>query len=294
MNYYDDIEIFSEGWIFLTGGSNYVKDYIVGGKKISDDTLKEWYDLLYRRVSYFQDKQIKFVTVFAPEKLSIYKHKTPYKVADENLPSYQLLNFLQSKQGVTDHLLDLIPYLRAQSRSFKVYHKTDSHWNFHGAFCAYQLIQSFLSRAVYKGALSRPRKENWSTMDLGGKLEPPLKEKVFFYNSSDRFKRIWANELVQFKERENRTNDPGLHVGSHVVFENQEPLSDEVLIIFGDSFSEYRDHLLTGLMAETYQRVHFVWGIAVDKDIIESVKPDIVISEIAERFLVRPPQSNWF
>ena len=180
---------------------------------------------------------------------------------------------------------DRSEYLRKQSEHFLTYHKTDSHWNFHGAFSAYQLIQARLREPVYTEALSRPKKYSWGVLDLGGKLIPPLKEKIFYYNSSDRFKRTFANKLVELKERDNRTNDAGLHVGSYVVFENDDCLSEKTIMIFGDSFSEYRDHLLTGLFAETYKEVHFIWNANLDFDLIKKVKPDIVISEMAERFI---------
>jgi hypothetical protein len=285
MNYFKEIDIFPDGWIFLLGGSNNVRQYWVDENRIDTKVLEKWADIYKKRLDFFKKEGITYLSTFAPEKLSIYPGKTPFIINDSYIPSIQLISYLKNHFDVDDFIINLIPYLRKQSEHFLTYHKTDSHWNFHGAFSAYQLIQARLREPIYTEALSRPKKYSWGVLDLGGKLIPPLKEKIFYYNSSDRFKRTFANKLVELKERDNRTNDAGLHVGSYVVFENDDCLSEKTIMIFGDSFSEYRDHLLTGLFAETYKEVHFIWNANLDFDLIKKVKPDIVISEMAERFI---------
>ncbi|NQZ87240.1 MAG: hypothetical protein HRT54_06635 [Colwellia sp.] len=292
MNYFKEIDIFPDGWIFLLGGNNNVRQYWIDENRIDTKILEKWAAIYKKRLDFFKKEGITYLSTFAPEKLSIYPNKTPFTINDRFIPSIQLRNYLRNYFDVDDIIINLIPYLRKQSETFQTYHKTDSHWNFYGAFSAYQLLQAHLGEPVYTEALSRPKKYAWGVLDLGGKLIPPLKEKIFYYSSSDRFKRTFANELVEFKERENRTNDAGLHVGSYVIFENDDSLSDKKVMIFGDSFSEYRDHLLTGLFAETYKEVHFIWNSSVDFDLIRKVKPDIVISEMAERFI--PKISNEY
>lgn len=289
MHYFDDIDIFDDGWVFLLGGSNSVRNYWVDGKTIDDVILEKWLQIYKKRISFFNENEIKFISFFAPEKLSIYPDKCSLKIKENKIPSYQLMNFLEGYDDINSVILDVIPYLRSQSKSYLTYHKTDSHWSFIGAFCAYQLIQSRLGEPVFTAALSQPKLFNWNIMDLGGKFDPPLKEQTYYYKSSGNFTRTYANDLVKFKEDNNRENDVGLHVGSYVTYKNNNPLSDKVVMIFGDSFSEYRDHLLTGLFAETYREVHFIWNTSLDFELVQNVNPDIVISEMAERFIPRPP-----
>lgn len=289
MNYFEDIDIFEGGWVFLLGGSNNVRDYWIGGKNLDHNILEEWLFLYKSRISFFKKHDIKYISMFAPEKLTIYSDKCPLKIKTDKIPSRQLVRYLQNHMDFDDYYVDLIPYLKSQSEKFLTYHKTDSHWNFLGAYSAYQLVQYNLKDPIYIDALSQPKKYNWNAMDLGGKFDPPLKERTYYYKSSGNFKRIYANELVKFKEREKRENDVGLHVGSYVIYENETPLSNKVIMIFGDSFSEYRDHLLTGLYAETYRRVHFIWNSSIDFELIEKVNPDLVITEMAERFISKVP-----
>lgn len=287
MNLFEDVDIYEDGWMFLLGGSNNVREYWLDGKKISPKLLEEWLNVFIKRVEFFNKNGIKYLSIFAPEKLSIYKSKVPFSIDDENIPSRQLFNYFKGKFDYEEYSLDLIPYLRSQSVEYKTYHKTDSHWNFIGAFSAYQLIQFKLGEPLYYKALSMPRKHGWNVLDLGGKLDPPLKENIFYYKTSQNVTRVFANDLVKFKEREKPQDGRGLHVGSYVVYKNRSALSSNVVLIFGDSFCEYRDHLVTGLMAETYSEVHFVWNSCVDFSLVTKVKPDIVLTELAERFIPR-------
>ena len=74
------------------------------------------------------------------------------------------------------------------------------------------------------------------------------------------------------------------------------------MIIFGDSFSNpgfpnytAKKRLtarLSSLFAETLNEVHFVWTPWLDYDYIEQEKPDFVLTEMAERFLVRIPDDR--
>jgi len=60
-------------------------------------------------------------------------------------------------------------------------------------------------------------------------------------------------------------------------------------MLFGDSFSECREHLLTGMLAETFREVHFIWNANIDYEYVNFIQPDVVITELAERFMTRIP-----
>ena len=52
-------------------------------------------------------------------------------------------------------------------------------------------------------------------------------------------------------------------------------------------------HLLTAMLAETYRDLHFVWSTNLDYDLIAQIRPQIVISEIAERFMGTVPTDEF-
>ena len=64
------------------------------------------------------------------------------------------------------------------------------------------------------------------------------------------------------------------------------------MLLFGDSYSSNNPHFLTGLLAETVSEVDFVWSTRIDWRHVAAVRPDILIYEIAERFMATPPRDD--
>ena len=85
-----------------------------------------------------------------------------------------------------------------------------------------------------------------------------------------------------------------VHVGAHVVYRNPSPGADpRRLVLFGDSCAHFDPFLLTGLLAESFSEVHFIWSSSLDWPYIERVRPDILLFEIAERFLAKLPKDDF-
>mgnify|MGYP000734179746 CR=1 FL=1 len=277
----------SEGWLFLIGGSNSALSSYCG---VHQDTGWEggWATLLASRTQKLEELGIKYCHVIAPEKISIYgsgfmKEKLAQQLELGATPAIKIQKELSTR--VVKNFIDPSVYLRAQSLKYPTYHKTDSHWNFIGAYSVYQLIMKKLDLEPSEIPLNRIMPKVDCVMDLGGKLKEPIAESVSFYECSENVHRSYANPLVQYKELNNLENRAGLHSGSIVTYENKNALHNKSILLFGDSFSEYRTHLLTGVFAESFQKVTFVWGLNIDYELVESLKPDIVISEAAERFM---------
>jgi len=139
-----------------------------------------------------------------------------------------------------------------------------------------------------------PAEERDVLWDLGAHLVPPMREKSRVPILPRNARRIHANAPVLYKEHTDRPNEPGLHVGSAAVFRNPSARVPQRIMLFGDSFSEYRPHMLTGLLAETFSEVHFVWSCgSLDFEYIDAFNPDIVISETAERFATTLPTDHF-
>jgi capsular polysaccharide biosynthesis protein len=78
--------------------------------------------------------------------------------------------------------------------------------------------------------------------------------------------------------------------GSHVVYENlSNTAANKKIVLFGDSFSDYQQNLLTAMLAETVREVHFVWSHSIDHEYIRLVRPDIVISQSSEASMTVVP-----
>ena len=284
-----------DGWIFLTGGRNSPLDYFKGRRTLSPALIDSWERVLRERAQRCADLGARFVQLFVPDKLTIYADKFPSRLDAAQGPLGVLMRGLHAADAelCEQHLINPTAFLTKNREKYPVYWKTDSHWGFPGCHLTYQLLFSQLGLVQHPELRARPRLSKSMVMDLGCKLDPPVQEMVTYYRLVKDARRVHANEVVEFKEKNKLLNEPGLHVGSNVVYRNDNAPNPQRVVLFGTSFSEYREHLLTGMLAESVRELHFVWSTSLDFDYIEKVKPDLVIAEIAERFIPACPSNTW-
>ena len=284
------------GWLFLAGGSNNPLDYYIGKKIFSKSLIESWNKLLSDRYSKMKSRGVQYAHLFVPNKLTVYPEFSNLRLNQSS--GGPIREFMREVKNLDDAkyldcVIDATPYLTKQKIHKDLYYKTDTHWNEYGCYCAYQLLCSALGVIANKDLLSRKYSQGECVFDLGGKYTPPRKEIARFYNFISDSTRVYANEMVLHKEANSLENDGGLHVGSNVVYKNPNAENRKTVILFGDSFSEYRTSLLTAMLAETFTEMHFVWSTSIDYDYIDAVKPDIVITEIVERFMPNVPVDNF-
>jgi alginate O-acetyltransferase complex protein AlgJ len=283
-----------EGWLFLVGGSNNVLRYYTEPEAFSDRLVSSWLDLLRARRKRCAGIGATYTHLIAPEKLTIYHEFFAGELSFiRDCPALRLPRAAK-EAGLGDAIVDPVPFFNQQKDSFQLYWKTDTHWSFHGCFCAYQMLCHHLGARPNSDIVRGRLRSGDIVLDLGAKLDPPPRERFRLIEFIKHARRIATNPMVNFKERYHRENDIGLHVGSNVVFvNNHRDAVDKSVVLFGDSFAEYRSHLLTGMLAETFREVHFVWSISLDWSYIERVKPDIVVTEAAERFMGQVPNDRF-
>lgn len=279
-----------DGWLFLTGGNNRPIDlFNAKTTPFTDRTLQAWRKLVLSRDARARELGARYIHLVAPEKLSVYPEYCTLPLD----PTLRPGNRLREQPDLADIVLDPVLYYQRYKPETKLYWKTDTHWTYHGCYAAYQLLMARLGLAFDPDLLNRPYNEGPITFDLGGKLDPPCRETARFYRPIRDAVRIHANELVEFQESQKRFSEIELHVGTQVIYRNDvNPVNDKTLVLFGDSFSEYRPSLLTGLLAESFREVHFLWTANLDFDYVEQVRPDFVVTESAERFMNRVPTDD--
>ncbi len=284
----DTVHVGNDGWLFLVKGTNNVIDLYRRKSIFTEEMLQQWRMLLEGRNQRLADLGARYVHLPAPEKLTILSDH--YDGQIENINGSPIKSLFGSYAQAPEYAVNVVPYFSERLEKVQLYWKTDTHWSFWGAYCAYQLLCNKLGFEPNPDLVNYDYGQVKLVLDLGSKVEPKVKEEVRYYRLNRLSKRVYANDLVQFKEKNSLENEGSLHVGSHVVFQNDsESAIDKKVILFGDSFSEYRPLLLSGMLAETFREVHFLWSGALDFDYIEKVKPDIVVSELAERFMTKVP-----
>jgi alginate O-acetyltransferase complex protein AlgJ len=282
-----------DGWLFLTGGSNSIGAlYDRNAPLLNGAKLQEWVELIEDRARRLERMGIEYVHISIPEKLTIYDNKFhDPPVVDWHLsPAMRLHELLQRSQYA--HVwLDLIEPFRAARDANQLYYKTDTHWNPDGCFLAYKLLCEKLRLKPELGLLTRPKHDVDSVLDLGLKREPPIYEQLNIYDFAQNSQRVYRNVIAQYLDTV--TAFALVHVGSHVKYKNgNSSAADKKIVIFGDSYAGQRPDALTAMLAETTREVEFIWSSNLDWAYIKRARPDVVVYELAERFMTIVPSDT--
>lgn len=295
-----------DGWLFLWDGSNDVHRYFTDPGYFGSAELFAWSDLLQGRAERCARIGARYRHLVVPDKISVYPQHLPAP-----LPHFDSHPAAQFARAFRDDALcvDILPDLRGDRGNWAArvepgggdavgtdafFFKTDSHWTFEGCQVAYLRLCESLDIPPCDLSRARPGPGKEMALDLGAKLSPPVLEHARFGRVLRRSQRRADNEMVRYNESEGFAKGAPRFVGCMVHNQNDRPKAiAKRVVLFGDSFCEFRPHLLTAMLSETFRDVHFVWSTSLDWGFIEALKPDIVITEIAERFVNRLPTDDF-
>ena len=278
-----------DGWLFLTGGTNRVMDRYRGGLR-HWLLLRAWTRLIKARAARAERLGIRCLHVVVPEKLSVYDDKTDgLRYAPAKASTRRLARRLARNPAY----LDLLAPLRAaRNGPVPLYLRTDTHWTARGCLLAYREIMRALGAIPPADIGVRPEIASDEVMDIGGKLRERPRERIERFMLQRDAERVEVGPLLAAYEAAGR--DREVHVGAHVVYRNASASADpRRLVLFGDSCAHFDPFLLTGMLAESFSEVHFVWSASLDWAYVERVRPDILLFELAERFLARVPKDDF-
>lgn len=285
----ESVHVGRDGWLFLIGGTNRVLDRYRGGLR-HWLLLRSWARLIRARARRAERLGIRCLHVIVPEKLSVYDDRTDgLRYAPTKASTRRLARLLARHPAY----LDLLAPLRAaRNGPVPLYLRTDTHWTAHGCLLAYREIMRGLGAIPPADIAARPQVVSDEVMDLGEKLRERPRERIERLMLQRDSRRIETGPLLAAYEAEGR--DREVHVGAHVVYRNDAPTADpRRVVLFGDSCAHFDPFMLTGLLAESFSEVHFIWSSSLDWTYIERVHPDILLFEVAERFLARLPKDNF-
>lgn len=299
-----------ENWLFLVSGSNNVLDQYANNEK-DKANRREWRRLIEKREKLLRSSNIIYKHAVIPEKLSIYDNFVEVISYDPHLsPARNLYiedqacdqtllgraNFVRTmarRRRWRRTVIDLVGPMRRARDSADLYYRTDSHWSSAGRMIAYQEICKAFGAPTVDDLYQRNGESFLDySGDLGGACVPPITEKATWHYVQRDAVRVYANPIVQYREHIGQVGS--LHTGSHAIFRNDKAPDPRKMFLFGDSYSHVAPIMLTAMLAETFRELHFVWSTSLDLGMIERVKPDLVLSAMAERFMYRLPHDETF
>lgn len=284
-----------DNWLFLAqdGTRNILDD-----ARSLDSVPETYIDVvareLERRRQWLAARGIRYLVIVAPNKNTVYPEKLPDALRPQKPDTHlaQLVRYVREQTKVD--IVDVTPALLERKKRFKVFYTTDSHWNAHGAFAAYQeimrhFVKDFPQVKPLAESQFKVEQFNWLPGDLANMmgLSDHLKEDRIMYVNKDWYKARGASY--------DGTIDPHYFEEPQYSYTGNPALPNAV--VFHDSFWWE----LLPFMAESFDKGLYVWLRPqtetefrfFDEPLIERQKPDIVIDEYTERYILPPVHGRF-
>lgn len=283
------VHVGRDGWLFLTGGTNgvlrqYRRSFAAWRHH------RAWARLIRARAARARGLGIQYLHLIVPEKLSVYDDRTVELPYDPDLsPARRIGRRLARLPGYVDLIA---PMRAARDQDPPLYHRTDTHWSYEGCYLAYRALLHACGAVPPPDIAKRPRHVTEGVWDLGNKLPDRPVEALTHWAVGRDAVRTYSSPIVASFEAAGRGD--ALHIGAHVVYRNEAAHADpRTVVMFGDSYSHFAQIMLTAFVSETFRETHFIWSASLDWGYIERVRPDLLVFEIAERFVRRLPEDNF-
>ena len=304
-----EVHIGKRDWLFLLQGTNNVSSQYVRSPE-AQFLLIHWRLVVAQRERRLRALGIPYKHILMPEKITIYDHLLDGLRIDWRLsPAFRLLhedayytlfplrrlnlvNYIRRNLRWRTTLIDLIAPMRQQRDMQNLFYRTDSHLSFAGRLLAYREICRAIGAEPVRDFEERPATYHagWAG-DLGMAFDPPRYEGTMLHDLQRDAVRVYASPIVEHRERRGLSGT--LHTGAHVIYRNARATDPRRVMLFGDSYANFAPIGLTIMLAETFREVHFIWSTQLDYDHIAQVRPDLVLTEMSERFVFRPSKDDW-
>lgn len=242
------------------------------------EELEQWRRVIEQRRDWLAARGVRYLLVIAPNKHTIYPEFLPdhvNRVGDLSRTD-QLVAYLRAHGSVevadTRHALLAA---RKAGPEVRLYHRTDTHWNDLGAFRAYEPVAAALATMFPTvKPLTRDqfelREVRRAGGDLAGSLGVPDQFTETHLNLEPRPPMDTLIDRARYDDHTLRT---------------QSPDGGPRLLMFRDSFGA----ALMPYLARHSRAATFIWTDQFEHEAVEREQPDVVITELIERLLMRKP-----
>lgn len=276
----------TDGWLFYAG--DHVLEDFLSVERYSSEQLEARRRLLEGKRDWLARKGIRYLFVIPPNKQSIYAEFLPeaYQRLHGQSRLDQFVAYMQKHSDVD--ILDLRQALEAAKSDHQVYFRLDSHWNELGGLLASREIFKAVNHSLALDASRYPirglddyrvhSEERLKQSDLAQLMGYPIEAQDKSYVIEPTFDMFSSDiQLPDFLGHQWYT------MATPFVLKGNP--NGKHCVVFHDSFAKY----FAPFFPEHFQRSLFVWQRNPTGDVFQSVvaaeNPDIVIEEVAERFI---------
>lgn len=254
-----------EGWLFLDNDTNNSVSQFIGKIKIVPYEMEKWAIFHEEAEALAASVGAEYAFMIAPSKEAVYSVYHPYRDHEDRAIIPYLERF---PQCIYQRDLLIKP-----DADFPIYSKTDTHWSDWGAYLSIRDLLQRTGRDIPEVPREDFKIKTDHQGDLGNKLVPP----VFATNAVH--KATYEDYLVYNNQINNR--------GRVWICENPHAVLDQVCVLYGDSFSQN----FIKFLPLWFRRLVYLHTAAIDKSFVLKEKPNLIISEVTERFMLGAPES---
>ncbi|SHJ67456.1 SGNH hydrolase-like domain-containing protein, acetyltransferase AlgX [Roseomonas rosea] len=256
-----------DGWLYLDHDGNDSVGQYTGRVKLSAAAEHSWRVHFDRIVALRAELGFRFVQLFAPSKESVYEAWYPHRArrAAER-PIETVLSLAPKDVPVLYPCAELAP----RPGRADTYDKGDTHWNHLGAAIAAELAVRTVGRDM-----PDPLSFGYRTRPRYGDLDSKIPGRP-------------AGDVLELSRRNTDVTvefDSELNNRGRVVVMHNPKAPEGSVVIFGDSFA----NRLRLPLNSAFRRMVFVHANTVDAGFLRLERPDVVIAEMTERFVIQPP-----
>jgi hypothetical protein len=263
------------GRLFLAKDTHDSHRQMVGLRPLSADELDAWERGTRARQARMAAFGARLVQLIGPAPQAVHAGDLP--PADSLAPGRPVVQIQQQLAVLSPRPTLLYPLdeLRRVLPLRDPFSRTDSHWNDLGAYLAYEAILRQLDPAVPFRAVTRRDVSFHDTCwigDLGEKVVPPRASICL---------RARVHDVRARVVRDNRVRNHGRE--AEFACDAAPPTR---CVVFGDSWA----YTMMPFLAETFTTVVFRHRVnVVDDELVQAVRPDIVLTILTERFCTALP-----
>jgi SGNH hydrolase-like domain, acetyltransferase AlgX len=262
-----------EGWLFLAHDSSDVLLQHTGERTLSPEEIDRWQALLEERTDRLARMGSSYVFLVAPDTHSVYPERLPDEIVPApERPIHKLIRSLE-QNGSSAKLIYPLAELVAKKDEMDVCSPFDTHWSEFGAFVAYTRLLDEIRQQVPVRQVA-PGHVLYYTRMVPGELSVKL-------GFDEDVEQIAA---ALYKRARLIEDNCVFNRGAHIVLECDEA-PPTTCVLFGDSYSL----MLLRYLAESFRRLVFAHMPTIDYELVEREQPDVVVSLLAERFLIEVP-----
>lgn len=262
-----------EGWLYLRRDSNNILGQQTGEVKLDPEQRQRWREVLGERMAVRDRLGTTWSCVVAADKESVYPEYLPDEITPvERRPVHEFLDLAGEVGAPVSYALDRLLASKGES---ELYARTDTHWNYRGAYLAYLQFCEEVARQGQELEVLREDELEWVAAEVAGDLgskvlpEPLTGPTIRARLNQSRSRLVFDNEVTNH--------------GRIMCFERPDP--GPKCVLFGESFA----YFLLPFLKETFQRLVYVHTSMFVGGVLERERPDVVFSLPLERFLVRIP-----